>query len=367
MSAVLLPNGKTQFIDINGKPLVGGTVTFYVQGTTTPKTTWQDSGETTPNTNPVILDSRGQAVIYGSGIYRQIVADSLGNIIWDQLTATSSSGTFGPQQTIASAATTDLGTLTSNNALITGTNTITSFGASADLNNPFFIVRFNGILTLINNNTSLALPGSANINTAANDMAMFEFMDALGYWRCVAYWPFSSSTPPPSGPAGGDLTGTYPNPTIAANKVTNHKLAQMPANTIKGNNTGALADAMDLTATQVNALLGGITTSKIGFPQQGIFFSLSGSTYALIQSFPAGAAGPTASRTGTGLVSVTLGTTALNFGYPMSMVNFLGGDEGSTAAPPSGTMAASGSYTFNIQHNSSKTHYDADNVLILFY
>jgi hypothetical protein len=89
-AATLLPNGKQTFIDQNGAPLSQGTVTFYIPGTTTPKATWQNSGQTILNTNPVALDSSGQAVIYGSGCYRQIVKDHAGNTIWDQPTCDTS-------------------------------------------------------------------------------------------------------------------------------------------------------------------------------------------------------------------------------------------------------------------------------------
>lgn len=50
--------------------------------------------------------------------------------------------------------------------------------------------------------------------------------------------------------AGGSTTLT-----IANNAVTNAKQAQMATNTIKGNNTGATANANDLTVTQVNTML----------------------------------------------------------------------------------------------------------------
>ncbi len=57
----------------------------------------------------------------------------------------------------------------------------------------------------------------------------------------------------------GDVTGSGTDTistTVQPNVVTNAKLAQAPANTLKGNNTGASANAQDLTVSQVRTLLG---------------------------------------------------------------------------------------------------------------
>lgn len=57
----------------------------------------------------------------------------------------------------------------------------------------------------------------------------------------------------------GDVTATGPGSvasTIGANKVTNSQLAQMTTLTIKGNNTGGTANALDLSVGQVQTMLG---------------------------------------------------------------------------------------------------------------
>jgi microcystin-dependent protein len=94
-AGTLLPNGMQSFTDTNGAPLAAGCVNFYVPGTNTPKDTYQDAAQTQLNTNPVQLDASGRAVIYGTGVYRQLVqaspCGSLGVTVWDQLTTDTSS------------------------------------------------------------------------------------------------------------------------------------------------------------------------------------------------------------------------------------------------------------------------------------
>jgi hypothetical protein len=62
--ASLTPTPKQQNYGSDGNPLVGGKIYTYSAGTTTPLATYTDAGGLTANTNPIILNSLGQANIW---------------------------------------------------------------------------------------------------------------------------------------------------------------------------------------------------------------------------------------------------------------------------------------------------------------
>ncbi|MCA8326161.1 hypothetical protein, partial [Burkholderia cepacia] len=136
--ASILPNGKNQFIDQNGKPLVNGTVTFYLPGTTTKKDTYQDSALTQPNTNPVVLDSKGQATIWGNGSYRQVTQDALGIVIWDQVVSAAVSSDALAGSTGASLIGTPDGSTLANTLLLGLNRVVDSIAALRATNHTFF-------------------------------------------------------------------------------------------------------------------------------------------------------------------------------------------------------------------------------------
>ena len=81
--AVLTPAPKTAFVNAAGEPLVGGRLYTYIAGTTTLQTTYTDSTAATANTNPVILDSRGEANVWlGGAIYKFVLKDATDALIW---------------------------------------------------------------------------------------------------------------------------------------------------------------------------------------------------------------------------------------------------------------------------------------------
>lgn len=80
-----------QFFDNNGNPLAGGKVYTYSAGTTTPLATYTDRTGSTPNTNPIVLDSAGRTpyqVWSTEGLlYKYIVSSSADVQIrsWDNI------------------------------------------------------------------------------------------------------------------------------------------------------------------------------------------------------------------------------------------------------------------------------------------
>lgn len=81
--ATIAPQPKLQFFDANGDPLVGGKLYSYIAGTTTPQATYTDESGATTNTNPVILDSRGEASVwFGAGTYKLALKTAADVDVW---------------------------------------------------------------------------------------------------------------------------------------------------------------------------------------------------------------------------------------------------------------------------------------------
>lgn len=80
--ATLQPSGKQQYHDESGAPLVGGRLYTYDAGTTTPRPTYADSAGAVPNTNPVVLDARGEATVFWSGAYKVVLKDADDALVW---------------------------------------------------------------------------------------------------------------------------------------------------------------------------------------------------------------------------------------------------------------------------------------------
>lgn len=84
MTVALAPAPIFQGFGPLGFPLVGGQLFTYIAGTTTPQATYVDSTQTTPNTNPVILNSLGQANVWlnTAQSYKFVLEDVFGNLLW---------------------------------------------------------------------------------------------------------------------------------------------------------------------------------------------------------------------------------------------------------------------------------------------
>lgn len=102
--AYLSPLPKMQFFDANGDPLVGGKLYTYAAGTTTPLATYTSSSGAVSNTNPVILDSRGEANVWLALTPYKFKLTTASDVeIWT-VDNVSSGETFGASQWLTSVA-----------------------------------------------------------------------------------------------------------------------------------------------------------------------------------------------------------------------------------------------------------------------
>lgn len=152
---------------------------------------------------------------------------------------------FTASNTIASNASVALGASNKPNVIISGTTTITSFDTVAA--GILRFVKFSGALTLTYNATSLILPGTANIATAANDTAIFQSLGS-GNWICTQYKRANGKSVTP--PAASDITGTL----AAASGGTGQALYTV-GDLLYANTTTTLAKLAD--AALLNTLISG--------------------------------------------------------------------------------------------------------------
>jgi hypothetical protein len=159
---------------------------------------------------------------------------------------------------VASASTTAIGATNSEVLRITGTTTITSFGTIAA--GVRKTCRFQGILTLTHNATSLILPGGANITTAADDR--FEAL-SLGSGNWIVLWYQRADGTPVSTAASGKLvTRAYGEYTTNADLTTQMPYDDtIPQNT-EGDEVLTVAITLASTSNRVRITVSGFGTAS---------------------------------------------------------------------------------------------------------
>ena len=155
-----------------------------------------------------------QALTGGEAVAGQMFFASYDGTEWQMISNGPQFGGFGPGNVLTAAATTDLGTIPTHNVFIAGSTTITSFGQSAVLQFPIYLVSFINSPLITYNATSCATlggciltPGNASIQTAPADIALLQFTglatNGNGNWQVLFYQRNNGAAPVSSTPNCG--------------------------------------------------------------------------------------------------------------------------------------------------------------------
>ena len=190
--AGLSPTPKQQIFGSDGAPLVGGKIYTYLAGTSTPATTYTDFGAGTANTNPIILDSFGQANIWllSTVSYKFIVRTATDVLLYtvDNIST--------PLDISALAAPPPIGNTTPNTGAFT---TLTASGA----------VTLTGLGAMkLNAGTTAERPAPSNgmIRYNTSTAAMEGYINSA--WTSLVSGTAVSSVATGTGLTGGPITST---------------------------------------------------------------------------------------------------------------------------------------------------------------
>lgn len=78
MTTMLMPEGRQRYFNNDGTVAAGCLLYLYAAGTVVPKTAYQDEAATQPHAFPIVLDAKGEAVIFWDGAYKVDLKTAVG-------------------------------------------------------------------------------------------------------------------------------------------------------------------------------------------------------------------------------------------------------------------------------------------------